>query len=147
MKIKIINDFQSLKKDAVISNMCATTADVLIAQGVAVRMDGPKLAADPPPATDPTPYEIAMAKPLAKCNVEDLRVIVETEKIDPGEAKTKAEVVVVIEAHRKEIENDAEIEAYLAARETCDETCRYAEGEECTLPEDRQCPQSESDDE
>lgn len=138
MKIKVLEDHQGLKKDQVIENMCPMTAGILIEQGKAVNLDAPVVAAAPktpdPPVTDKAPH---------KCNRTELDAIVAAEKVDIGDASTNTTIADAIVVHRENIlaaETVNEITTYLATRTECDETCRYADGDDCNIPDDYDCP-------
>jgi hypothetical protein len=128
IKIKITSAESGLKLGEIF-NLDPIAANILIGKGQAVAADpkkGPKLAAD---------------KPLGRCNMKELAVIVEKEGVEIGEATTKTDIAAAIEAHRKAAAEKVEIDEYLAGRETCDDTCRFAgDDETCTLPEEFECP-------
>ncbi len=155
MKIKMTKEYQGLEKGKVY-DLDDMTANVLASKFVCVREV--KAPEKPKPVVD---------KPLAKCNLGDLQLIVEKEVVDIGDATTKKDIVAAIEAHRESvlmgaleqqcldlgIENNKEMdkdqmtaaieqkifENNLGDRTVCDDTCEYAKGEECTRPENCEC--------
>lgn len=95
------------------------------------------------------PAKTVTDKAPHNCNRKQLDAIVAAEKVDIGDAKTNVTIADAIVVHRENIlaaETVNEITTYLQTRTECDEKCRYADGEECTMPEDYECPtQKESE--
>lgn len=134
-KIIMSKDSQGLKKGETY-NLSDMAASSMVALGVANFKDAPATAAasEPPTVTDKAPH---------KCNRKELDAIVAAEKVDIGEASTNVTIADAIVVHRENIiaaETVNDITTYLATRTECDETCRYADGDECTMPEDYGCP-------